>query len=122
MKTGNESIEAIMRERRILFAGFVARMEDMRLSRCAMFGELLVGAGCMRGRKKSGWGVSWMTSEFLISNADQWTTAAQAKGIAAENARVGLRHAEGCPNVVGWSKDRIAQNKRARAGSLAIIS
>ena len=67
MKTGNEGIEAIMRERRILLAGFVARMEDTKLSRCAMFGELLVGAGCMRGRKNSGWGVSWTTSELLIS-------------------------------------------------------
>ena len=49
MKTGNESIEVITRGKRVLLAGFVARMEDTRLSKCAMFGELLVGAGCMGG-------------------------------------------------------------------------
>ena len=43
-----------MRRRRILFAGFVARMEDMRLSKCVMFEELVGGAGCVRaGKKKS---------------------------------------------------------------------
>ena len=31
IKTGSESIEAALRRRRVLFAGFVARMEDMRL-------------------------------------------------------------------------------------------
>ena len=41
VKTGSESIEAIMRRRWIMFPGFVARMEDTRLSKCAMFGELL---------------------------------------------------------------------------------
>ena len=71
-------------------------------------------------------------------NADQWTTAAQderewrrtaeqgaerfmAKGIAAEEARAGLRHAVVCPNVTGRTKDTIAQSKRARAGSLTIV-
>ena len=71
-------------------------------------------------------------------NADQWTTAVQdegewrktaeqgaerfmAKWIAAENARAGLRYAVVCPNVTGRTKERIAQSKRARAGSLAIV-
>ena len=41
MKTGNESIEAIIRRRGwILLADFVARTEDMRLPKCVMFGEL----------------------------------------------------------------------------------
>ena len=35
MKTGSESIAATLRRRRILFAGFVARMEDTRLPECA---------------------------------------------------------------------------------------
>ena len=34
IKTGSESIEATLRRRRILFAGFVARMEDTRLPKC----------------------------------------------------------------------------------------
>ena len=44
-----------------------------------------------------------------------------AKGITAENGRARLRHAVGYPNMMGRSKDRIAQNKRARASSLAIL-
>ena len=70
--------------------------------------------------------------------ADQWTTAAQdeekwrrtaqqgaerfmAKWIAAEEARAGLRHAIACPNVMGRTKERIAQSKGARAGSVALV-
>ena len=70
-------------------------------------------------------------------NADQWTTAAEdegewrrtaeqgaehfmAKGIVAEKAKDELRNAEVCPNVTGRTKKRIAQSKRARAGSLAL--
>ena len=71
-------------------------------------------------------------------NADQWTTTAQddgwcraaeqeaepfmAKWIAAEKIRTGLRHAVVCPNVRVRTKERIAQSKRARAGSLAIAN
>ena len=68
-------------------------------------------------------------------NAYQWTTAAQDEGewrrtaeqgaehfmaklIAAEKAKAGLRHAVVYPNVTGRTKKRIAQSKRARAGSL----
>ena len=52
IKTGSESIEATLHAgRRILFAGFVARMEDMRLPKCVMFGKM-VGAGCVGGQEK----------------------------------------------------------------------
>ena len=44
-----------------------------------------------------------------------------AKWIVAEKARAGLRHAVVCPDVTGRTKERIAQSKRARAGSLAIV-
>ena len=71
-------------------------------------------------------------------NVDQWTTAAQdegewcrtakqgaehfmAKWITAEKAKAGLRHAVVCPNVTGRTNKRIAQSKRARAGSLALV-
>ena len=43
-----------------------------------------------------------------------------AKWIAAEEARAGLRHAVVCPNVKGRTKARVAQSKRARAGSVAL--
>ena len=71
-------------------------------------------------------------------NADQWTTAAQdegewcrteeqgaehfmAKCIAAEKNKSGLRHAVVRPNATGRTKERIAQSKRDRAGSLALV-
>ena len=44
-----------------------------------------------------------------------------AKWIAAEKARDELRHAVVCPNVTGRTKERIAQSKQARAGSLAML-
>ena len=57
----------------------------------------------------------------------EWRRAAKqgaerfmVKWIAAEKARAGLRHAGVCPNVTGRTKERKAQSKRARAGSLAI--
>ena len=54
VKTVSENIEATLRRRRILLVGFVAitRMEDKRLPKCAMFGELVGGAGCMGGQEK----------------------------------------------------------------------
>ena len=49
VKTGSESIEATLRRRRILFAGFVAHIEDTRLPKCVMFGEMVGGAVCVGG-------------------------------------------------------------------------
>ena len=51
--------------------------------------------------------------------AEQGAECFMAKWIAAEKARAGLLHAVVCPNVTGRTKERIAQSKRARAGSLA---
>ena len=142
MKTRSESIEATLRRRRILFAGFVVRMEDTRLPKCVMFQELVGGAGCVGGQEKEWMGMGCFLDDLRAFgiNADQWTTAAQdegewrwtaeqgaegfmAKWIAAEKARAGLRHAVVvvCPNVTGRANEMIAQNERARAGSLAIV-
>ena len=44
-----------------------------------------------------------------------------AKWTVAEKNKAGLRHAVVCPNVTGRTKKRIAQRKRARAGSLALV-
>ena len=44
-----------------------------------------------------------------------------AKWIAAEKVRAELRHAVVCPNMTGRTKEKIVQNKRARAGSLALV-
>ena len=138
LKTGSESIEATLRRRRILFAGFVVRMGETRLPKSVMFGEMVGGAGCVGGHEKE-----WMEC-FLDDlrafgiNADQWTTAAQDEGecrrtaeqgaehfmvkwIAAEKTKAGLRHAVVCPNVTGRTKKRIAKSKQACAGSLALV-
>ena len=138
IKARSESIEATLRRRRILLAGFVVRMEDTRLPKCVMFVELVGGVGCVGDQEKE-----WMGCflDDLIAfgiNAAHWTTAAQdegvwrrtaeqgaerfmAKWIATEKFRGGLRHAVVCPNVRGRTKERISQSKRARAGSLAIV-
>ena len=72
------------------------------------------------------------------TNVAQWTTVAQdegewrktaeqgaerfmAKWITAEKVGAGLRHAVVCSNVTGRNKNRIAQSKRVRAGSLVIV-
>ena len=122
-----------------MFAGFVARMDNTRLPKYVMFGEFGGGRGLRGGQEKE-----WMRC-FLDDlrafdiNADQWPTAAQdegewrrtveqgaerlmAKWINAEKARVRLWHAVVCPNVTGRAKEGIAQSKRARAGSLAIVN
>ena len=138
IKTESESIEATLRRRRVLFAGSVARMDDTRLAKCVMFEELVGAPGCMGGQEKEWMGCFLDDLRAFGINADQWTTAAQdegewrrtaeqgaeyfmAKWIAAEEVRAGLRHAVVGPNVTGRTKDRIAQSKRARAGSLALV-
>ena len=119
-----------------MFAKFVARMEDTRLPKCVIFGELVEDAGCVGGQEKE-----WMgfflddLRAFGIITA-QWTSAAQDEGewrktaekgaehfmvnmIATEKARAGLRHA--VANVMGRIKERIPQSKWARAGSLVVV-
>ena len=124
VKTGSESIEATLRRRRISFAGFVARMEDTRLPKCVMFGELTGGAGCVGDQEKEWMGCFLDDLRAFGINADQWTTAVQdegkwrrpteqgaehfiAKWIAAERNKAGLWHAVVCPNVTGRTKERI---------------
>ena len=51
-KTASDSIEAIVGKRRILFAGFVARMGEERLPQRVMFGELVGGKGYSGGQEK----------------------------------------------------------------------
>ena len=66
-KTASESIEATLRRRWILFALFVARMEDTRLPKCAMLGQMLGGADCVGGQENEWMGDSWTTSELSAS-------------------------------------------------------
>ena len=76
IKTGRESIEAILRRRRMLFAGFVARMKDTRLPKCVVFGELVGGAGCVGDQEKEWMGCFLDDLRVFGINAGQYTTAA----------------------------------------------
>ena len=80
VKTGGESIEATLRKRRILFAGFVARMEDTRLPKCVIFGELVGGAGSPGDKRKNGWGVFWTTSELSASTPTSGRSQPRTRG------------------------------------------
>ena len=53
--------------------------------------------------------------------AEQGAEHFMAKWIVAAKASAGLWHAVVCPNVTGRTKERIAQSKRGRAGSLALV-
>ena len=94
-------------------------MEDTRLPKCVMFGELVGGAGCVGGQGKEWMGRFLDDLRAFGINADQWTTTAQdegewrrtaaqgakhfmAKWFAAEKAKAGLGgHAVVCPNERG---------------------
>ena len=54
-QTDSESVEAIVRKRRILFAEFVARMGEERLPQRVMFGSLLGVRATRGGKRKTGW-------------------------------------------------------------------
>ena len=56
-KTASESVEAIVRKRRILFAAFVTRVGEERLPQSVMFGELVGRTGYAWGQGKE---KSWM--------------------------------------------------------------
>ena len=103
-------------------------MKDSKLPKCVMF----VG-----GQEKEWMGCFLDDFRAFGINADQCTTAAQGEGgwrrtaeqgaehfmakwIVAEKAKAGLRHAVVCPNERGRTKERVAQSKRACAGSLAL--
>ena len=113
-------------------------MEDTKLPKCVMFGELVRGAGCVAGQEKEWMGCFLNDLRAPGINADQRTSAAQdegewrmvaeqgaehfmAKWIASAKARAGLRHVVVCLSVTGRTKEKIAQSKLNRAGSLAIV-
>ena len=79
-----------MHRRRIVVAGFVARMEDTRLPKCMMFGELVGGAGCMGGQEKEWMGCFLDDPRAFGIRADQWTTVAQDEGEWCKTAEQGV--------------------------------
>ena len=87
VKTGSESIEATLRRRRILFAGFfVARMEDTRLPKCVMFGEMVGGGGLCGGAGKIVDGVfPGPTSELSASTPTSGAPRTRGNGAERQN-------------------------------------
>ena len=51
-------------------------MEDTKLPKCVMFGEMVGGAGCVGGQEKVWMGSFVDDLRAFGINADQWTTAA----------------------------------------------
>ena len=56
----------------ILFAGFVARMKDTRLPKCAMFGELVGGTGCVGGQEKEWMGCNGKSLSWTGLTREWW--------------------------------------------------
>ena len=52
VKTGCENVETTVRKWRILFAGFVARMDNGRLPKRVIFGEVDGGKGHLGGQEQ----------------------------------------------------------------------
>ena len=52
-------------------------MEDTTLPKCEMFGEMVGGAGCVRGQEKELMGCFLDDLRAFGINADRWTTAAE---------------------------------------------
>ena len=79
-KTASESIEAIVCKRRILFAGFVARMGEERLPQRVMLGELVGGKGYSGGQEK-GW-MAHLKEDMSVFGMkfEGWRKAAQKAG------------------------------------------
>ena len=89
------------------------------------------------GRKKSGWGVSWTTSELSASTPASGRLQPRTRGNGAEpRNKGGTFHDEmdrcresqgwttvcsGMPERDGKTKERIVRSKRARAGSLVHV-
>lgn len=72
VKTGSESIEVTSCERRILFAGFVARLKDTRMSKNSWRKRF------PRGRQKNEWMECLLVELRVFSiKTNQWMTSAQ---------------------------------------------
>ena len=79
LRTDSESVETMVRRRRILFAGLLARMGEERLPRRVMFGEILGGKGYSGGQE---W--DWMNDledlKTFVIKFEGWREAAQKVG------------------------------------------
>ena len=96
-------------------------MEDTRLPKCTMFGELVGSAASAGGQEKEWMGCLLDDFRVFGIDPDKWKIAAQNEGkwhrtakqgaevfmtkwIAAERARAALRHAVVSPNLTEGPK------------------
>ena len=89
-----------------MFAGFVARMENTRLPKCVMFGELVGCAGSVGGQENEWMGVSWTTSELSASTPTSGRLQPRTRGMAQDGrTRSGTFHDEmdRCSESQGWT-------------------
>ena len=110
-------------------------MEDTRLPKCVMFGEMVGSAGCVGSQEKEWVGVSQDDLRAFGINADQWTSAAHHEGewrTESKGWSISTRNesSQRKPRLgydmqwyarTGRTKERIVQSKPARAGLLALI-
>ena len=83
------------------------RMEDTRLPKCVMSEELVGARAAWGARKKSGWGVSWTTSEPSASTPTIERMQPRTRGRMARDGgtRGGTFHGElyRCRESQGWT-------------------
>ena len=107
MKTGSASIEATLSRRRILFAGFVARMEDTRLPKCVMFGEMGGGCGLCGGPGKRVDGVFPGRPQSFRPQRRPVDDCSPGRGGMVKNGRTrgGTFHGamDRCREIQGWT-------------------
>ena len=81
-KAGFDNVEATVRKRRILFAGFMARLGSESLPKRVMFGEVGGGKGCLR-RQEQDW-KDCLEHDIrlfnMLTEANQWALAAKKSG------------------------------------------
>ena len=72
-RVGCQSVEATVRQRRLLFAGAVARQPDGRLPKRLMFGELVGGENPGRGSPEQNWLIC-LKDDLKVFGATQGST------------------------------------------------
>ena len=78
-------------------------MEDTRLPKCVMFGDMVGGAGCVGGQEKEWMGCFLDDLRAFVINADQWTTAAQDEGERQNKGRNILWQNGSLQNEQDWT-------------------
>ena len=81
-------------------------MEDTRLPKCVMFGEIVGGVGCVGGQEKE-WMGCFLDDPRAFGIVDQWTTAVQDEGEWRRTGRTrgGTFHGkiDRCKENQGWT-------------------